>query len=103
MLGMCADSLPWAVLAAVVAFAAGWKGIAAAYLLAYLILRIGMAWAAGVWGLRDRNHRREAVVAAAARSDQRGSVGDGIFFGPDSMERIGIPREEWAVDSGCRA
>jgi ceramide glucosyltransferase len=46
--------LPWAVLAAIVAVAAGWIGIAAAYLAAYLILRIGMAWAAGVWGLRDR-------------------------------------------------
>jgi ceramide glucosyltransferase len=46
--------LPWAALAAVVAVAAGWTGIAAAYLGAYLILRIGMAWTAGVWGLRDR-------------------------------------------------
>src|SRR5450432_1318492 len=46
--------LPWAVLAAIIAGAAGWRGIAAAYLAAYLILRIGMAWAAGVWGLRDR-------------------------------------------------
>jgi ceramide glucosyltransferase len=46
--------LPWALLAAIVAAAAGWRGIAAAYLAAYLILRIGMAWAAGVWGLRDR-------------------------------------------------
>lgn len=46
--------LPWAVLAAIVAAAAGWTGIAAAYLAAYLILRIGMAWTAGVWGLRDR-------------------------------------------------
>jgi ceramide glucosyltransferase len=46
--------LPWAVLAAIIAAAAGWTGIAAAYLGAYLILRIGMASAAGVWGLRDR-------------------------------------------------
>jgi ceramide glucosyltransferase len=46
--------LPWAVLAAIVAGAAGWTGIAAAYLAAYLILRISVAWVAGVWGLRDQ-------------------------------------------------
>ncbi len=46
--------LPWAVLAAIVAAGAGWTGTAVAYLTAYLVLRIGVAWAAGVWGLRDR-------------------------------------------------
>jgi ceramide glucosyltransferase len=45
--------LPWALLAAVVAASAGWPGIAVSYLAAYLILRIGVAWTAGVWGLRD--------------------------------------------------
>jgi ceramide glucosyltransferase len=47
--------LPWTILAAVVAGSAGWSGIAAAYLAAYLILRIAVAWTAGVWGLRDEN------------------------------------------------
>lgn len=47
--------LPWAVLAAVAAALAGWSGVAAAYVLGYLILRLGVAWIAGVWGLRDRN------------------------------------------------
>ncbi|MDP9337292.1 MAG: bacteriohopanetetrol glucosamine biosynthesis glycosyltransferase HpnI [Acidobacteriota bacterium] len=47
--------LPWAILAAVVAGTAGWTGIAAAYLAAYLILRITVAWTAGVWGLHDEN------------------------------------------------
>jgi ceramide glucosyltransferase len=42
--------LPLALLAAAVAPAA-W--ISAAYLLAYLILRLGMAWLVGVWGLQD--------------------------------------------------
>lgn len=46
--------LPWVVLAAIVAISAGWNGIAVAYVLSYLITRIGMAWAAGVWGLQDR-------------------------------------------------
>jgi ceramide glucosyltransferase len=45
--------LPWAVLAAIVATAAGHIGIAAAYLCAYLILRIGLAWTTGVWALGD--------------------------------------------------
>jgi ceramide glucosyltransferase len=42
--------LPWAVLAAVLApsFPAS-----VAYLFAYLILRLTMAWTIGVWGLRD--------------------------------------------------
>lgn len=46
--------LPWAVLAALVAGAAGWFGVAILYLAAYLVLRLSVAWAAGVWGLRDR-------------------------------------------------
>jgi ceramide glucosyltransferase len=43
--------LPWALLAAVVASAAGWMGVAAFYLAAYLVLRLSVVWAAGVWGL----------------------------------------------------
>jgi ceramide glucosyltransferase len=46
--------LPWAVLAAIVAATAGWTGLAIAYLIAYFVLRISVAWVAGVWGLRDQ-------------------------------------------------
>jgi ceramide glucosyltransferase len=42
--------LPWAIAAAFVAPSAA---IAAAYLGAYFVLRFAMAWAVGVWGLRD--------------------------------------------------
>jgi ceramide glucosyltransferase len=42
--------LPWALLAASIAPA---KWIAAAYVLAYLVLRLLMAWTVGVWGVRD--------------------------------------------------
>lgn len=45
--------LPWTIVAASVAGAAGWSGIALSYVCAYLALRIGLAYAAGVWGLRD--------------------------------------------------
>jgi hypothetical protein len=47
--------LPWAVLAAIVAAASGWTGIAVAFVAAYLILRLGLAYTAGVWGLQDRS------------------------------------------------
>jgi ceramide glucosyltransferase len=45
--------LSWAILATLVAAASGWTGLAVAYLTAYLILRLGAAYAAGVWGLGD--------------------------------------------------
>lgn len=45
--------LPWALLAALVAWSAGWIGVAAFYLVVYLILRLSVAWTAGVWGLGD--------------------------------------------------
>jgi ceramide glucosyltransferase len=48
--------LPLALLAAAVAPAV-W--ISAVYLLAYLILRLGMAWLVGVWGLQDAVLRRK--------------------------------------------
>src|SRR6266851_2699773 len=55
--------LPWAILAAVVAAASGWVGLAAAYLVAYLALRLGAAYAAGVWGLRDGNIAKKLWLA----------------------------------------
>jgi len=44
--------LPWAVLAAVATHSF-------AYLLAYLIIRLAMAWTIGVWGLGDPVVRRK--------------------------------------------
>src|SRR5882724_5851042 len=48
--------LPWALLAAAIAPA---KWIAAAYLLAYLVLRMAMSWTVGVWGVGDEVLRRK--------------------------------------------
>ena len=45
--------LPWALLAAALAARAGWEGIAAAHLFAYLLLRLVLAWTTGTWGLGD--------------------------------------------------
>jgi ceramide glucosyltransferase len=47
--------LPWAMAAAAVAFASGWIGLAGFYLGAYLVLRLSVAYAAGVWGLGDKH------------------------------------------------
>ncbi len=46
--------LPWALCAAIVATSSGWSALAILYLAAYLVLRISVAWTAGVWGLRDQ-------------------------------------------------
>jgi len=48
--------LPWALLAALIA-PISWIG--AAYLVAYLVLRLTMAWTVGVWGVRDDVVRRK--------------------------------------------
>ena len=50
---MLTHGLPWALLAAALAARAGWAGIAAAHLIAYLVLRLGLAWTTGSWGLGD--------------------------------------------------
>lgn len=48
--------LPWAALAAALAPA---KWIGAAYLCAYFVLRLAMAWTVGVWGVGDEVLRRK--------------------------------------------
>jgi ceramide glucosyltransferase len=45
------QGLPWALLAAAVA-PVSWIGVG--YILAYLLLRLVMAWAVGVWGVGDQ-------------------------------------------------
>ena len=50
---MLTHGLPWALMAAAFAARAGWGGIAAAHFIAYLVLRLGLAWTTGTWGLGD--------------------------------------------------
>jgi ceramide glucosyltransferase len=45
--------LPWAIVAASIAASLGWPGIAALYLVAYFVLRLGLAWTTAVWGLGE--------------------------------------------------
>src|SRR6266403_637732 len=46
--------LPWALLAAAVGLSIGSMPIAVSYLFIYLILRIGLTWLTGAWGIGDR-------------------------------------------------
>jgi ceramide glucosyltransferase len=50
------QGLPWVLLAALLAPA---RWIAVVYLLAYLILRLAMAWTVGIWGVEDEVLRRK--------------------------------------------
>ncbi|HYL64772.1 MAG TPA: bacteriohopanetetrol glucosamine biosynthesis glycosyltransferase HpnI [Candidatus Methylomirabilis sp.] len=54
--------LPWALFAAFVAFTAGWTSTAAAYLLAYSVLRLGVVWITGAWGFGDRKTARQLYL-----------------------------------------
>jgi ceramide glucosyltransferase len=60
-----AHGLPWAIVGAFVAAASGQAGLAVVFVAAYLVLRIGLAYAAGVWGLRDRNIASKLWLAPA--------------------------------------
>ena len=51
--------LPWTIAAAILAPTAATAG---AYLGGYLVLRLAMAWTAGVWGMRDDVARRKLWV-----------------------------------------
>lgn len=54
-LGMAlTHGLPWTLLACFVAVQAGWSIVALTYLLAYLILRLGLVWTTGAWGFGDK-------------------------------------------------
>ena len=75
--------LPWAILAASVAAASGWAVTAALYVAAYLILRIGLAYSAGVWGLRDHNITSKLWLAPV-----RDAVSVAVWFAGFFTDRI---------------
>jgi ceramide glucosyltransferase len=86
------QALPWVVLAAVVA-PSGW--IAAAYLSAYVVLRLGMAWMVGVSVVGDATLRRRWWLVP---------VWDAIYFvvwiASFASNRIVWGNVEYAVDHG---
>jgi ceramide glucosyltransferase len=84
--------LPWVLLAAVVAPA---KGIAATYLLAYLVLRLVMAWAVGVWGVGDEVLRRRLWLVPV-----RDLLNFGVWLASFASNRITWGGAEYVMRKG---
>jgi len=84
--------LPWALLAAVVAPA---QWIAAAYLLAYGILRLVMAWTVGVWGVGDEVLRRNLWLVPL-----RDAIYFAVWLASFTSNRIRWSGEEFTMQKG---
>ena len=86
------QGLPWAVFAALAAPA---KWIAASYVLAYLILRLAMAWMVGVWGVRDELLRRKIWLVPL-----RDAIHFLVWFASFGSNRIHWANVEYAIRQG---
>ena len=84
--------LPWALLAALIA-PAPW--IAASYLLAYLVLRLTMAWTVGVWGVRDDVVRRKLWLVPL-----RDAIYFVVWLASFASNRIHWSGEEYTMEKG---
>jgi ceramide glucosyltransferase len=86
------QGLPWTLLAVLFAPTAL---IACAYVAAYLVLRFAMAWAVGVWGVRDEVLRRNLWLVP---------VRDAIYFivwlASFGSNRIRWGSEEYTIQKG---
>ncbi|MCU1240612.1 MAG: hypothetical protein JWO71_1338 [Candidatus Acidoferrum typicum] len=84
--------LPWAVLAALIA-PAPW--IAAAYLIAYLVLRLTMAWTVGIWGVGDDVVRRKLWLVPL-----RDAIHFVVWLASFASNRIHWGGEEYTIADG---
>jgi len=84
--------LPWALLAALVAPT---KWIAAAYLLAYVVLRFVMAWAVGVWGVGDDVLRRKLWLVPL-----RDAIYAAVWLASFTSNRITWSGEQFTMEKG---
>ena len=84
--------LPWALLAACIAPS---KWIAAAYLLAYLVLRFPMAWTVGVWGVRDDLLRQKLWLVPP-----RDAIFFAVWVASFASKRITWGGEEFTMEKG---
>ena len=84
--------LPWAVLASLISPAL-W--ISATYLMLYLILRLTMAWAVGVWGVRDAVLRRKLWLVPA-----RDAISFLVWLASFASNRINWGGEEYTIRDG---
>ncbi len=84
--------LPWTLLAALVAPT---KWIAAAYLLAYLVLRHVMAWTVGVWGVGDDVLRRKLWLVPV-----RDALYSAVWVASFASNRITWGGQEFTMHKG---
>jgi len=84
--------LPWALLAAAIAPA---KWIAAAYLLAYLVLRMAMSWTVGVWGVGDEVLRRKLWLVPL-----RDAIYFAVWLASFVSNRIRWSGEDFTMEKG---
>ncbi len=86
------QGLPWVLLAAIVAPT---KWIAGSYLLAYLVLRMTMAWTVGVWGVRDELLRRRLWLVPL-----RDALYFAIWLGGFGSNRVKWGNLEYVIRKG---
>lgn len=84
--------LPWALLAALIAPT---TGIAAIYLIAYLLLRLTMAWTVGVWGVGDDVVRRKLWLVPF-----RDAIHFVVWLASFASNRIHWGGEEYIIAGG---
>jgi ceramide glucosyltransferase len=84
--------LPWAVLAAL---AAPTRSVALAFLAAYLLLRLVMAWTAGVWGLRDELLSRKLWLIPV-----RDAIHFAVWIAAFASRRIHWGGEDFIMNKG---
>jgi ceramide glucosyltransferase len=84
--------LPWAVLAALVAPE---RWIAASYLLAYLVLRLVMAWTVGVWGVGDEILRRKLWLVPV-----RDAIYFAVWLASFASNKISWGGEQFTMEKG---
>jgi ceramide glucosyltransferase len=84
--------LPWVVLAALVAPK---RGIAAAYLVAYFVLRHVMAWTVGVWGVGDDVLRHKLWLVPL-----RDALYSAVWLASFASNRITWAGQEYTMHKG---
>lgn len=72
--------LPWTLLAVAAAGASGWTMVAAAYVAAYLALRLGLVLMIGVWGFQDPQIVRTAYLVPLWDALSFGTWVAGLFL-----------------------
>jgi ceramide glucosyltransferase len=87
--------LPWSLLAALAAATAGWMTLAILYLVAYLVLRLTMAWTVGVWGVGDDLLRRRLWLIPL-----RDAIYLFVWLASFTSKRIAWAGEEYTMEKG---